>query len=278
MTHVESIAKKPTALMLILCLLTGLMPSDLLSGYIALASASAVYGDDFDWALSASGEERTSGPWRYRLLLPQNYAVITGHTDASATQLAVPATLDGADVVALASGAPSAHNQLETLQLPGNVNALASDAVPRGVTLQGYHATYAHRFAQSSGYPFQSLSQYDFLTGVIDYANIDVRHFQRISAHEMRMRSLEAARLAVGSRFFLVDPANAYQISYYRVTTISAVDDAGFVTLTCETPTIDEVMRSFSGTDEVMMLDLSTLELEEGATLNTAKIPRDTTS
>ncbi len=271
----RSILKKLTSLLMVLTLLTSYLPAEMMrSAYAELAAQSrAVYGDPMDWVLSAQGEARTSGEWSYYVIQPQQYAVITGHADASAQTLSVPAVLDGADVVGLAGGALADHSSLESLRLPGNVNALASDALPRGVTILGYNATYAQRFAQSAGYPFQSLSTYDFLTGVVDYADVATHAFQRISAHEMRMRELEAARLDVGSRFFLIDPANPYQVSYYRVTTISTPDASGYVTLTCSTPEIDEVLASYEGTNEKMVLDPDTLVLTEGTQLlNAAQV------
>ena len=49
---------------------------------------------------------------------------------------------------------------------------------------------------------------------VIDLSDVRGENFVRVSANEVWLRSLEASRLAIGSRFFLMDPGNAYQISY----------------------------------------------------------------
>ena len=103
------------------------------------------------------------------------------------------------------------------LRLPGNLMAIGDGAIPRGVVVEGYNASYAQDWARSSRYAFCSLSQWDFMDGVVDYADIRVDAFVRVSQSEVRLRALEASRLRVGSLFFLLDPDNPYQVSYYKL-------------------------------------------------------------
>lgn len=218
-------------------------------------------------------ETRTEGEWVYAVIAPENYAVILAHTNPSVRTLSVPDRLGNADVVALAQGALEDHKALESLSLPGNVNAVGEGAIPAGTLVRGYHGTYAHGYALENGYAFQSLSEFDLADGVIDYGDIRTDAFVRHSAHSLTLRKLEASRLQPGSVFFLVDPNNAYQISYYRVVSMTEGAD-GFVFISCETPVMDEVLKTYRGVDEKMMLDVTTLQLNEGVTHN---VPRGTT-
>lgn len=271
--------KKLLVWQLVLCILVPTLPLEWSQGVLASAGARA------EAASAARQVERSfmeladqaqhmepleDGAWRYAVIQPENYAVVLGHADPSARELTVPDRLGGADVVALAAGALADHAGLTSISLPGNVNAVAKGAIPAGALVRGYHGTYTHTYALENGYAFQSRSEYDFAQGVIDYADVRTDAFVRHSAYSLSLRKLEAARLREGSVFFLVDPNNAYQISYYRVLSLQEKDD-GFVDVQCETPVMDEVMRSFSGHNEVMRLDPSTLVLGEGVSCTQAR-------
>ncbi len=272
--------KVTLSLLLAFCCILQVSPVNLLSQNAALAesepAAQANNADggqppaasDFSWALAAvAGQETlTEGEWRYALLPEYGYAVVTGHADTTAVSLTVPKTLGGADVVALATGALGDHQRLESLSMPGNLNAVSEDAIPRGTTLLGYSGSYAQRFARDTGYAFTSLSEYDFVDGVVDYADIAPAAFERVSQYEVRLRALEAARLTVGTTFFLIDLNNPYQISYYSVASMREAED-GFVVIACTTPEIEQVLLSYHADDMPMVMDMSTLELTEGVTL-----------
>ena len=269
------------AILLTFSILTGMLPESLFP-YLATLSAVAeeeergrqlaaqVYtclNDTFTSFCASVGteEELSDGLWRYRVDGKTQWAVITGHDDPSAVFLSVPKQLGGADVVALADGALADHRSLTVLDLPGNLNAFGKDAVPQGTTLRGYNASFAQYYADQAGYPFESLSKYDFMPGVVDFGDISTGEFTRYSQKRLSLRKLEAMRLADGSRFFLIDPLNPYQISYYQVERIDEESDQS-VLLICSTPEVDKLMYSFSGTDEALVLDVSTLHLEEGVT------------
>ena len=212
------------------------------------------------------GNELKEGPWRYVVTEDGAWAIVTGHGDTSARKMAVPQTLGGADVVALAAEALADHDALEQLDLPGNVNAIADNAIPLGTTLRCYNGSFTQSYASEGKYPFQSLSRWDFVTGIVDFGDIQVGQFIRYSQYSLLLRNLEAMRLTVGSQFFLLDPENLYQISYYKAEAIEDNGD-GFSLITCSTPDVNEMMYTLHGEDETMVLDMSTLQLEDGVTL-----------
>ena len=268
----KSVFRKILVWQLVLCMLAPTLPLEWTQGIFsslqARAEAAEAAREVEDGFLEIAQraqevEALREGDWLYAVVEPEHYAVVLGHADASAQELTVPAVLGGADVVAVAQEALSGHKALESISLPGNVNAVGQRGIPAGTLVRGYHGTYAQTYALGNGHAFQSLSEYDFARGVIDYADVRREAFVRHSAYSLSLRALEAARLRVGSVFFLIDPDNAYQISYYRVLALEEQAD-GFVSVSCETPVMDDVLLSFSGQDEEMRLDPSTLVLGEG--------------
>ena len=81
------------------------------------------------------------------------------------------------------------------------------------------------------------------LTGVLS------ENFYRVSEHEIWFRPLEARQLTVGSRFFLLDPDNKYQISYYQATDMSETRD-GFVVVRCSTPDVKSLLYHYTSENE----------------------------
>ena len=261
----QSVLLKCIAWTVMLCMFIALIPAVDIQSAFAAENIPEMNMQEFkDLCKQAQAyESRTEGEWIYAVIQPENYAVILAHLNTGAKTLRVPDRIGGADVVAIADGALQDHHVLESVTLPGNLNAIGDDAIPAGTLLRGYHGTYAQKYALKSGHAFQNLSEFDFADGVIDYADIRVDAFTRHSANSLTLRKLEASRLTQGSVFFLVDPENAYQISYYRVASMTD-NGNGFVTISCETPVTDEVFNSIQGKNEKMMIDMSTLRLSDG--------------
>lgn len=257
---------------LVFCMMVNALPMEVMGGMIREASAQAeaeraVTVSDFDGLLASAeeireqGKEGSDGVWRYAAF--GGYAVITGHDDTAVSEADVPDQVNGLDVVGIASDAFAGHTGLNRVGIPGNVFAMGKRALPQGTTVSAMNGSYAQRWARQNGYAFENASRYEFREGVIDFTGIRQENFIRVSAEEIRMRELEAKRLAVGKRFFLIDESNAYQISYYEAEEIGEAKN-GFVTIRCRTPEIGDVIVNLSQTEEYMMPDLSTLKLEEG--------------
>ena len=257
---------------LVFCMMVNALPMEVMGGMIREASAQAeaeraVTVSDFDGLLAPAeeireqGKEGSDGVWRYAAF--GGYAVITGHDDMAVSEADVPDQVNGLDVVGIANDAFAGHTGLNRVGIPGNVFAMGKRALPRGTTVSAMNGSYAQRWARQNGYAFENASRYEFREGVIDFTGIRQENFIRVSAEEIRLRELEAKRLAVGKRFFLIDESNAYQISYYEAEEIGEAKN-GFVTIRCRTPEIGDVIVNLSQTEEYMMPDLSTLKLEEG--------------
>ena len=277
-----------TALLLCLSMVTGLLPAGLIGEWVALASEAAetqqaneqalerrmeVLCADFESvALKAQAMEPSDdGEWRY--VLVDGYAVIVGHHDRGEADLEIPRTLGGADVVALDGRVFAGHDALMNLTMTGNVYYAGAHILPRGVNVRGYNGSYASRWAEENRFSFENLSEVDFVKGVADLSDVLPEHFVRQSAASVRLRALEACRLAEGVVFFLADPLNPYAISYYRVASLNEEED-GFVTVSCQTPDVTQVVRSFSFENQTMMPDWSTIQLEENAGAKGPLIPR----
>lgn len=260
--------------LLAFCMLLQVFPTSLLE--TALAAEGNVEAADTERAFSQvaalaavsakAGDIHDEGPWQYVLIRDQNYAVITGHIDQGSDLIDIPARLGGADVVALLGGVFAGHDSLQQVSFPVNLYYAAVDALPRGVTVWGYHGNYGQRWAASYRHAFRDMSELYFVQGVIDMTGIEKTNFVRVSASLIRMRSLEAARLQTGTVFFLIDPSNPYQVSYYQVKQIEEADENGFVSIACVTPDISRVIDHMQVTDAPMMADMSTLHLADGVT------------
>ena len=244
-----------TALMLVLSLLLGLAPAETIGALAssALAETSiqeATTPSELSGALTeardlmAGGGSRASGYWQYVVLSQSNYAVITGYTGSLTSSLKMPDLLDGYDVVGVLSEALYSLRGLRDIEIPGNILTMGAKALPVGCTVKATSGSYAQAWAKKNGHAFSTTSAYQFVPGVVDFTGIREENFNRVDANEVWLRSLEALRLSAGSLFFLLDPANMYQISYYRVTSIEA-GAAGFVVVRCETPDIDEVLLEY---------------------------------
>lgn len=268
-------AKTFLVITLMVALVMGILPVQALQ----LASVSAeqtehVTLDDLSWTLeeakvlSDAGNVLSSGEWQYVLLPDAGYAVITGHTGTQSVTLSVPDTLGGADVVALAAGALADHTVLESIALHGNVFVVGDRAIPRGVTIRGLNASYAQTYASKKGYAFEREAEFDLRSGVVDLADVRAQNITRVSQYEVEIRALEARRLSVGKHFFYIDPNNAYQVSFYTVSAMSDMGN-GFVRVSCTTPDVDSVLRSYSGVNEELMLDMNSVKLYDGARINT---------
>ena len=271
--------KRMIALVLTLCLMSGVLP--LATDTTALAEAAIQVQSKAADALVEStalsfeaiaGEARArldresprdDGEWQYILLPERGMAVITGHRDQGRAAVRIPAVLEGCDVVALLEGVFSGHDALLEVTVTGNVYYAASSAFPRGVTLCGYHGSYAQKWAEENKYAFRNLSEWDFQPGVVDMADVSTAHFTRHSENLVTLRALEAHRLQPGSLFFLLDPANMYAISYYKVVSVAPRAD-GFVDVHCDTPEVPMVLNSFELVDEPAVIDWDTVVPAEG--------------
>ncbi|MBQ9288624.1 MAG: leucine-rich repeat protein [Clostridia bacterium] len=217
-------------------------------------------------ALEKEGKESVSGVWRYVALLEENQAVVTGYDGPDAEALDVPSTLDDLDVVGLTAGALSGVQGLRQVTLPLQILAIGANALPRGAVVRSNSGVYVQKWAQRNGYAFSSSSSYDFVRGVVDLTGTLPEHFVRVSSEEIWLRPLEAAQVSVGTRFFLLDPGNLYQISYYEAVELSEAP-GGFVRVRCQTPDVDQILNRYESARETMMLDMSTLLLADGASL-----------
>ena len=265
--------KALVALLLTVCLVTGVLPMELIGDAIALAepvgaapAANPESGDLLTRAQAQAEEVLTENGWRFVVLQPENWAVVVGYEGAETPAMTVPDVLGGADTVGIAAGALAGLIVPDTITVPGNVTAIGAAAFPTGVTVKAVAGAWALSWAQKNRYPTASASDYDFRNGVIDMTGTRSENFRRISEHEVWLRPLEAARLTKGSLFFLMDPANQYQISYYRVTDMSGRQD-GFVVMRCETPKAEEMLNQLTVTGERMMVDMSTVTTAPGVTL-----------
>ena len=193
--------------------------------------------------------------------------VITGHTDLNVTSVEVPDLVDGLDVVGITDNALTGHSRLTAVAIPGNVFAIGPNALQRGAAVKAANAAYAQTWARKNGHAFENISQFEFRAGVIDFAGIRPENFVRISEKEIMLRTLEAKRIAVGKRFFLLDERNPYQISYYQATEISEPSN-GFVTVYCDTPDASDIVLHISGTNEDMGIDPNSIELAPGVTFD----------
>lgn len=275
--------KSIVALLLVICISTGLIPPEGLAllranaqaqEQIALQSREAealmarselTFSEAASLAQQILGAQgpQSDGEWEYVLLPDYGYAVVTGHRDAGRAQIDIPAVLGGMDVVALLTGVFDDHPALMSVTMAHNIYYAAPGALPRGVTVRGYHGSYASKWAGENLCAFENLSELDFVPGVVDCSDIDPAHFVRHSQNSVTLRALEATRLAVGSVFFLADPDNLYTVSFYRVTAVGAVN-SGYVTLTCETPAIAQVLDQYEMNNVAMKPDWSTVRLEDG--------------
>ena len=284
--------KKIVAFLLIACVVTGALPMGTFGEWIlaarAEAEAASPVNQDAFTALLQQAEERketdsfSDGPWQYVLIKEKNYAVVTGYRGEPDQALSVPDRLGGADTVGIAAAALSALKGVSVVEIPGNVLAIGAGALPRGAKVRSVHASYAHSWAQKNGHAFQPASDFDFCDGVVDLSDIRPENFLRVSAGEVRLRELEASRLAVGKRFFLPDPDDLYQIAYYEAASISE-PDGGMVTVTCTTPGVKQVFRYYEAENQEMRVDPESIVLYEGATLvrngpSTRKTASDTFS
>ncbi len=257
---------------LILCtsMVLGILPVNLIGEDIARAAVAVSPAEypEFRELLEQpeAGEKGESGEWQYRLYEKGRYAVITGHTDLQAQEIRIPDQLEGADVVAVADDAFAGHDALVSVTLPVNIYAMGSRAIPRGVAVCAANASYGQTWARQNGRAFRNTSELEFRSGVIDLAETRPENFVRFSSEEIMLRELEAKRLQEGDLFFLPDPSNLYQISYYRAEEISEAEN-GYVTIRCSTPQIEEVVTHISGENQAMMPDYSTLKLEPGVEL-----------
>ena len=271
--------KKWVAVLLLVSLFAGLLPEDLgmliATSRAAAAQAATVEAAGFSAypelaeQLAEQGAALSFGGWRYVRIPETDFAAVIGYEGEAAARLDMPDLLDGLDVVAIAPNALSTMKTLEVLSVPGNVRAIGRGALPRGAAVRALHASFALDWAARNGHACIDASEYDFCTGVVDLSDVRPENFVRISAQEVWLRGLEASRLAVGKRFFLIDPANPYQISYYTAAAASERQD-GFTVFTCETPSVDDVLNYIEGHNEQMMIDYSSLQLYEGFELNSA--------
>ena len=268
---------KVIALALCLTLLAPVLPLDAVgAGFLqvrALASslfpsASQQSADLLSQAdaLEKEGKETVSGVWRYVVLPEGNQAVVTGYDGPDAETLDVPSILDDLDVVGLTAGALSGVQGLRQVTLPLQILAIGANALPRGAVVRSNSGVYVQTWAQRNGYAFSSSSSYDFVRGVVDLTGTLPEHFVRVSSEEIWLRPLEAAQVSVGTRFFLLDPGNLYQISYYEAVEFSEAP-GGFVRVRCQTPDVDQILNRYESARETMMLDMSTLRLADGASL-----------
>ena len=289
---------KTIAFLLCLTFLTGIFPADQISNILPLNSVLAEASTEtqlqaLEEQADATAEtvdaalrkedllsraesvleeegERISGAWRYAVLREESWAVITGYDGDDTQEIEVPAFLDGFDVVALADGALSDLKNLRQVTLPINILAMGKNALPDGSVVRANHGLYAETLARKTGHAFVSASEYDFVSGVVDLTGVLSENFYRVSEHEIWFRPLEARQLTVGSRFFLLDPDNKYQISYYQATDMSETRD-GFVVVRCSTPDVKSILYHYTSENEKMMVDCSTIKLAEGATSNTLR-------
>lgn len=271
----RKLLKTVVAILLIVTLSMNIVPTELLGSLIAYAEEKSEVSraleancEDISQlpglaaGLVAEGLEQTQDGWRFVVLQAQHYAIITGY-DGAEPELEAPELLGGADTVAIATGALTGLSGLKKITLPGNVLAIGENAFPRGTVLAGANASYAQKWAGQHGHAFANISELNFCSGVVDFTGIRPENFKRVSANEVWLRALEAKRLAIGTRFFLLDPNNPYQISYYKVTAISEERD-GFVGFECETPEVEEVLTYYSAENQTLMIDESSIVLYEG--------------
>ena len=175
----KSVFKKILVWQLVLCMLAPTLPLEWTQGIFsslqARAEAAEAAREVEDGFLEIAQraqevEALREGDWLYAVVEPEHYAVVLGHADASAQALTVPALLGGADVVAVAQEALSGHKALESISLPGNVNAVGQRGIPAGTLVRGYHGTYAQTYALGNG-RFVTCDSVDSITCKRRYAH-----------------------------------------------------------------------------------------------------------
>ena len=266
--------KKIIALVLLISMVAGLMPAAVF-GTVARAETpdpTVVEAREFSdlpaqaAELAAQGQTRSEGNWQYVAIPDTDYAAVVGYADTSATTLEMPDMLGGLDVVAVAPGALADVSFLEKITVPGNVRAIGDAAFARGTSIKAVNAAYALGWATENKYPSVNASEFQFREGVVDLSDIRTDNFVRISATEVWLRALEASRLQKGSFFFLADPNNLYQISFYKVTAVTDMQN-GFFRFTCETPQVESIFYYYEASNAALVPDAGSIALYDGATL-----------
>jgi len=125
-----------TALLLAVCLVSGMLPEGLTTADAAAVSSAGKTPEAFSDALSLAEAEKDQGHaldeggWEYVTVKDGQYAVVTGYTGTAGEKMQIPDLLGGADVIGVAGGALYAVSGVREIEIPGNVMTMGAKALP----------------------------------------------------------------------------------------------------------------------------------------------------
>ena len=186
---------------------------------------------------SGVGEEMLEGQWHYALRDTDGYAIITGY-DGSNSEVSLPTTLNGVDVVGISSGAFDGVT-ITKITFHGNVMYIAEDALGSNTPeIVAPNGTYALYYAYTHGLKWKSNSKYTLVPGVIDYSEVPSSRIKRRGDSYVWFRALEGSRLSKGCYFHMTDTrSSAY---FFQVVALEEVN--GGVLATVQEPDLSNVI------------------------------------
>lgn len=166
-----------TALLLCLCLCTGVLP--------AMRSISFAEAEDTGW--------------QYRIC-EDGYAEVTGYT-GTRTALTIPETLGGAWVVRVAQGALS-HLDARSIQVPETISQIPAGSLPAQAAVHAVNGSCAHQAALTEGKAFVNLSEYDLFDDILDLSDMPQAFFS-VTGDQLTISDPYARLIQPGMRLFL---------------------------------------------------------------------------
>ena len=205
-----------------------------------------------------------SGEWAY--WLEDGFAIVADYGNDSESAIRIPARLGGRAVAGIGHGAFADSEALESVQIHSNVTCIAEDAFASlsGLTIRGYHGSYALEYAAGQGFGSVNLSTQDFVEDVFDLTGAPSKSYSNLTDGSVTFRTGETAFLQEGDVVYF-PPQDGYPTGLAR--RIGAIDRSGeTAVVSLSQPLFGEVFLSIAGSDEVY-LDWANAEYEEGVDL-----------
>ena len=194
------------------------------------------------------------GLWTYEII--DNYAMVTGYLDYTATELAIPDMLGGCYVNAIGNQAFVKNTSLTNMYVHGNVISIADDAfVDKTVSLSGYNGTAVLAYAKAHDMNAENKTDihgYELQEHVIDFSYASIDDYEFIDGNTVRLGVPEAKLLQIGS-FFYIPLLYDNLIKILKVTGIEESGD--FVIVHTEDATAEESLKSIHLEDELLTPD-----------------------
>lgn len=133
-----------------------------------------------------------------------NCVHITSYQDVMATSLQVPVRIGKRPVTAIEEGAFQNLNVLKEINISMYVTDIGEKIFSNtNVIINAYHGTYALNYAIAHGINYSNLSEYDFVSDVIDMTEIIPMNYSFVDMTDIRMNLLEAGQLKENSVLYL---------------------------------------------------------------------------